>query len=38
LLLNAYPSAVGFYERLGFTPRDSSQRLPTGVQPMGRVL
>jgi len=38
LLLNAYPSAVGFYERLGFTPRKSPQQPPGGIQAMGRAL
>ena len=38
LVLNAYPSAVGFYERLGFVRRSSTQQLPPGVQPMERVI
>jgi GNAT superfamily N-acetyltransferase len=38
LLLNAYPSAVGFYERLGFARRDAARDLPAGIQPMERAL
>lgn len=38
LFLNAYPSAVGFYERLGFTPKQSAQSLPSGIQPMALEL
>ncbi len=38
LLLNAYPSAVGFYERLGFARRGSAKHLPPGIQPMERSL
>ena len=35
LFLNAYPSAVGFYERLGFKFIDSAtKQSPPGVQPM----
>jgi GNAT superfamily N-acetyltransferase len=38
LLLNAYPSAVGFYERLGFARSLSAQHLPPGIQRMERAL
>ena len=38
LVLNAYPSAVGFYERLGFALRNSAQHLPPGIQSMERAL
>lgn len=38
LVLNAYPSAVGFYERLGFVSGSSAQHLPPGIQPMKRAL
>jgi hypothetical protein len=36
VLLNAAPRAVGFYRRHGFTPRETTQALPTGFQAMGR--
>ncbi|MEO7390609.1 MAG: GNAT family N-acetyltransferase [Ramlibacter sp.] len=32
--LNASPNAVAFYERAGFTARESSQPLPTGFKAM----
>ena len=32
--LNASPNAVAFYERVGFTPRESSQPMPAGFKPM----
>jgi GNAT superfamily N-acetyltransferase len=38
LLLNAAPGAIGFYERLGFTARESAQPLPPGFRPMRRPL
>ena len=38
LFLNAAANAVGFYERLGFTPRESTQRLPPGFMAMKRSL
>jgi GNAT superfamily N-acetyltransferase len=38
LVLNAYPSAIGFYERLGFACKSSAQRLPPGIQAMKRAL
>jgi len=38
ILLNAYPSAVGFYERLGFVRRESAQHLPERIQAMERAL
>lgn len=34
LLLNAAPSAIPFYTRLGFTARESQQVLPPGFQAM----
>ena len=34
IFLNSYPSAVGFYEHLGFTSRESTQQLQEGVRPM----
>lgn len=36
LLLNAAPGAVGFYERLGFVARESTQVLPPGFKAMSR--
>lgn len=36
VLLNAAPGAVGFYERHGFVPRDSTQALPPGFRAMSR--
>ena len=38
LYLNAASHAIGFYERLGFVPRESSQPLPPGFRPMQRAL
>ena len=38
LVLNAYPSAVGFHERLGFVRRESAQLLPPGIRRMERAL
>ena len=34
IYLNAWPSAVQFYAKLGFELRESSQQLPPGVQAM----
>jgi GNAT superfamily N-acetyltransferase len=34
LWLNAATDAIGFYERLGFEPRQSRQRLPPGFMAM----
>jgi GNAT superfamily N-acetyltransferase len=36
LLLNAATGAVGFYERLGFVARESTQVLPPGFKAMSR--
>ncbi len=36
--LNAAPGAVAFYRRLGFSPRESKQKLPLGFLPMGITL
>jgi GNAT superfamily N-acetyltransferase len=36
LLLNAAPGAIGFYERLGFAARESTQPLPPGFLAMQR--
>jgi GNAT superfamily N-acetyltransferase len=38
LLLNAAPSAVAFYEHLGFTPWQSQQAMPRGITPMRLAL
>ncbi|WP_280151030.1 GNAT family N-acetyltransferase [Piscinibacter sp. XHJ-5] len=38
LFLNAASHAVGFYERLGFVPRESNQPLPPGFRPMQLAL
>ena len=38
LLVNAAPNAIVFYERLGFTPRTTTQALPPGVRAMQRPL
>lgn len=35
LVLNAYPDAIGFYERLGFARKDAVQ--PSGIQRMERA-
>jgi hypothetical protein len=32
--LNASPNAVAFYQRVGFTARESSQPMPPGFKPM----
>jgi GNAT superfamily N-acetyltransferase len=34
LWLNAATNAIGFYERLGFQPRESRQPLPPGFMPL----
>ena len=36
--LNASPNAVSFYERAGFTPRESAQPMPPGFRPMQLAL
>jgi GNAT superfamily N-acetyltransferase len=36
VFLNAAPGAIGFYERHGFAPRESTQALPPGFRAMGR--
>jgi len=38
LVLNAYPSAIGFYERLGFSLAESGRHLPSGIRRMERPL
>lgn len=38
LWLNAATNAIGFYQRLGFQPRQSGQALPPGFMPMQLTL
>ncbi len=38
LFLNAASNAMGFYQRLGFVPRVSTQLLPPGFRPMQLTL